>query len=71
MTLKVFTNAAPGLEGESIALNSSHVISVYESILVNQEVNQVNQVTNVFCVNGGVWHLQEDYLTVIARFNEQ
>lgn len=67
----MFTNAAPGLEGESIALNSSHVISIYESVIVNQETNQMSPVTNIFCTNGGVWHVRDDYLTVVARFNEQ
>jgi geranylgeranyl pyrophosphate synthase len=47
------------------------VVSVFETILTNQETNEVTQSTSIFTVNGIQFQVTDSYLDVIARLNEQ
>jgi hypothetical protein len=76
MALKYFTNAFKanafnGNSSDSIAINSNHVVSVYESIFTNSETNEVNSVTIIFGVTGNSWQVTDSYLDVVARLNER
>lgn len=71
MTMKFFTNSFEGNASTSIAINSDHVVSVFETILTNSETNEVTQSTSIFTVNGIQFQVTDAYLDVIARLNEQ
>ena len=71
MAMKFFTNAFEGNASTSIAINSRHVVSVFETILTNSETNEVTQSTSIFTVNGIQFQVTDSYLDVIARLNEQ
>lgn len=70
MGLKIFTNASTAFDGESIAINSEIVASVFE--LITPDENAKLQVrTVIFGVNGTDWHVKEPYLEVIATLNQK
>lgn len=71
MAMKFFTNAFEGNASTSIAINTDHVVSVFETILTNSETNEVTQSTSIFTVNGIQFQVTDSYLDVIARLNEQ
>jgi hypothetical protein len=70
MALKIFTNASTAFDGESIAINSEIVASVFE--LITPDDNAKLQIrTVIFGVNGTDWHVKEPYLEVIATLNQK
>jgi hypothetical protein len=70
MGLKIFTNASTAFEGESIAINSDIVASVFELITPDDNA-KLQMRTVIFGVNGTDWHVKEPYLEVVARLNEK
>jgi hypothetical protein len=70
MALKFFTNAAPTFDGDSIAINSDIVASVFELITPNND-SKLDMRTIIFGINGTDWHVKEPYLEVVARLNEK
>jgi len=71
MALKYFKNAFKGNASDSIAINPNHVVTVFEVCYTNPETNEVGQVTNIYAGQHGVWQVEEDMLTVVARLNER
>lgn len=71
MAMKFFTNAFEGNASTSIAINSSQVVAVFETIFTNSETNEVTQSTSIFTLNGIQYQVTDAYLDVIARLNEQ
>ena len=71
MALKIFTNLFKGNASDSIAINPSFVITVFETMFTNAETNEVTTTTNIYAGQHGSWQVEEDYLTVIARLNER
>ena len=71
MALKYFKNAFKGNASDSIAINPNHVVTVFEALYTNPETNEVGQVTNIYAGQHGVWQVEEDMLTVVARLNER
>lgn len=70
MTMKMFTNASTAYDGESIAINTDIVASVFE--LITPDENAKLQIrTVIYGVNGTDWHVKEPYLEVVARLNEK
>jgi hypothetical protein len=70
MALKYFTNAFKGNASDSIAINPSFVVSVFETLTTNHETNEIGQVTNIF-TGTTTLQVEEDLLTVVARLNER
>jgi hypothetical protein len=70
MALKYFINAFKGNASDSIAINPSSVISVFETLTTNHETNEIGQVTNIF-MGTTTLQVEEDLLTVVARLNER
>lgn len=70
MGLKIFTNASTAFDGESIAINSDIVASVFELITPDDNA-KLQMRTVIFGVNGTDWHVKEPYLEVVARLNEK
>jgi hypothetical protein len=70
MGLKIFTNASANFDGESIAINSDIVASVFELITPDDNA-KLQMRTVIFGVNGTDWHVKEPYLEVVARLNEK
>jgi 5-deoxy-D-glucuronate isomerase len=73
MPFKMFTNAVEGHVDESIAINSDHIVNVYERVttVATAEGNKEKKVTILFAGPVGSWEVKEDYLTVVARLNER
>jgi len=74
--LKYFTNALEGNASQSLAINPLHVVNVFESVLTKQnpeteEVTEVFPVTSIYTATGVVYNVTDNYLDVIARFNER
>jgi hypothetical protein len=70
MALKFFTNASTAFDGESIAINSEVVASVFELITPDDNA-KLQMRTVIFGINGTDWHVKEPYLEVVARLNEK
>jgi len=70
MSVKIFTNIFKGNATDSVAINPAHVVSVWEGIQVS-ETNEVATVTCLFTVTGQTFQLEETYLEVVARLNEE
>lgn len=71
--LKWFTNAVSDHEGESLAINSTHVINVYErtKTIAKEEGNVDVKTTFIFCGAAGTWEVKESIEIVVARLNEK
>lgn len=67
----MFKNAFKGNATDSIAINPSHVVTVFESVITDTDTNEVKSVTNIYGVTGNMWQVEDDYLNVIARLNER
>ena len=70
MSVKFFKNLYKGNASESIAINPSHVVSVWEAVYVNPETNEVTTTTNLFTITGQTFQIDELFLDVCARLNE-
>ena len=70
MSVKIFTNLFKGNATDSVAINPAHVVSIWEGIQVS-ETNEVSTVTCLFTVTGQTFQLEEKYLEVVARLNEE
>jgi hypothetical protein len=70
MSVKIFTNIFKGNATDSVAINPAHVVSVWEAIKVT-EANEISTVTSLFTVTGQTFQLEETYLEVVARLNEE
>ena len=70
MGLKIFTNASTAFDGESIAINSDIVASVFELITPDDNA-KLQMRTVIYGVNGTDWHVKEPYLEVIATLNQK
>jgi hypothetical protein len=73
MTFKYFTNAVEGHVDETIAINTDHIINVYEreTVVATKDGNKEKKVTILFAGPAGSWEVKEDILTVVARLNER
>jgi hypothetical protein len=59
---------------ETIAINTDHIIDVYEreTVVATKDGNKENvKVTILFAGPAGTWQVKEDILTVVARLNER
>ena len=70
MSVKFFKNLYKGNASESIAINPSHVVSVWEAVYVNPETNEVTTTTNLFTITGQTFQIDESFLDICARLNE-
>jgi hypothetical protein len=70
MAIKIFQNAFSGNANDSIAINSDHVMSVFETKSINPDTGDEEVLTNIFSVSGNTWQVKDKYLEVIARLNE-
>lgn len=70
MALKFFTNASSAFDGESIAINSDIVASVFELIQPDADA-KLQMRTVIFGINGTDWHVKEPYLEVVATLNQK
>ena len=71
MMLKYFTNAHAGNASQSLAINPRYVVTVFESILTDQETNTVTEVTAIYVASGIVYPVTDSYLDVVTRLNER
>lgn len=71
MAVKLFENAFSGNASSSIAINPTHVMTVFESKGVNPDTGKKERLTNIFSVSGNTWQVKDSYLDVIARLNEK
>jgi hypothetical protein len=71
--LKWFTNATKEYEDESIAINSDHVVNVYDRTVTvsKDEGNEEVTTTYIFCGPSGTWQVKESIEVVVARLNER
>lgn len=71
--LKWFTNSITDHENESIAINSTHVVNVYErtKTVAKDEGNVEVKTTFIFCGPAGTWEVKESIEVVVARLNER
>jgi len=75
MMLKYFTNALEGNASQSLAINSRHVVNVFESVITYKDtednITEVIPVTSIYTATGVVYNVTDNYLDVVARFNER
>ncbi len=71
MALKLFTNKYKENPSEALALDSTKVISVYEAYYNHPENNSISTVTNIYCMTGVTYQVEETLELVIARLNEE
>ena len=75
MRLKYFTNALEGNASQSLAINSRHVVNVFESVITYKDtednITEVIPVTSIYTATGVVYNVTDNYLDVVARFNER
>ena len=75
MMLKYFTNALEGNASQSLAINSRHVVNVFESVInykdTEDNITEVIPVTSIYTATGVVYNVTDNYLDVVARFNER
>jgi len=71
MALKYFTNTFKGNATDSIAINPDYVISVFPNVHTDSETNEVKEVTVIFAGANATWIVEDSYLDVVARLNEQ
>ena len=75
MMLKYFTNAHAGNASQSLAINSRHVVNVFESVITYKDtednITEVIPVTSIYTATGVVYNVTDNYLDVVARFNER
>ncbi len=73
--LKYFTNALEGNASQSLAINSRHVVNVFESVITYKDtednITEVIPVTSIYTATGVVYNVTDNYLDVVARFNER
>jgi len=71
MSLKYFTNTFKGNATDSIAINPNFVISVFPGVHTNEHTNEITEVTVIFAGQNATWIVEDSYLDVVARLNEQ
>ena len=73
MAFKYFTNAVEGHVDESIAINSAHIINVFEreTVVATKEGNKEKKVTILFAGPAGSWEVKESMIDVVARLYEK
>ncbi len=75
MMLKYFTNALEGNASQSLAINSRHVVNVFESVITYKDtednITEIIPVTSIYTATGVVYNVTDNYLDVVARFNER
>lgn len=73
MAFKYFTNAVENHVDESIAINPSHIVNVYErkTTVATSEGNKEKKVTILFAGAVGSWEVKESMEEVVARLNER
>jgi hypothetical protein len=71
MAVKFFKNAYTGNASSSIAINPAHVMSVWETMYVDEQTNATTVITNIFGITGQTWQIDEPLLEVVARLNEK
>jgi len=75
MMLKYFTNALEGNASQSLAINSCHVVNVFESVITYKDtednITEIIPVTSIYTATGVVYNVTDNYLDVVARFNER
>ena len=75
MMLKYFTNALEGNASQSLAINPRHVVNVFESVITYKDtednITEVIPVTSIYTATGVVYNVTDNYLDVVARFNER
>ena len=73
--LKYFTNALEGNASQSLAINPRHVVNVFESVITYKDtednITEVIPVTSIYTATGVVYNVTDNYLDVVARFNER
>jgi hypothetical protein len=73
--LKYFTNALEGNASQSLAINSRHVVNVFESVITYKDtednITEIIPVTSIYTATGVVYNVTDNYLDVVARFNER
>lgn len=73
--LKYFNNAFEGNASKSLAINSAHVVTVYESNITYKDeednVTEIMPVTCIFTLNNITYNVTDSYLEVVARLNER
>ena len=73
--LKYFTNVHQGNASQSLAINSRHVVNVFESVITYKDtednITEVIPVTSIYTATGVVYNVTDNYLDVVARFNER
>ena len=71
MAVKIFQNAFGGNASSSIAINPTHVMSVFETMSIDPDTGDEERMTNIFSVLGNTWQVKDSYLDVIAKLNEE
>ena len=71
MAVKIFQNAFGGNASSSIAINPTHVMSVFETMSIDPDTGDEERMTNIFSVSGNTWQVKDSYLDVIAKLNEE
>jgi hypothetical protein len=73
--LKYFTNALEGNASQSLAINSRHVVNVFESVITYKDtednITEVIPVTSIYTATGVVYNVTDNYLDVVTRLNER
>ena len=75
MMLKYFTNALEGNASQSLAINSRHVVNVFESVITYKDtednITEIIPVTSIYTATGVVYNVTDNYLDVVTRLNER
>ena len=73
--LKYFTNALEGNASQSLAINSRHVVNVFESVITYKDtednITEIIPVTSIYTATGVVYNVTDNYLDVVTRLNER
>jgi len=71
MALKLFTNKYKGNPSDSIAINPTKVINIFESTYTDPETNSISSVVTIYCMTGTHYQVEESFEEVVARLNEK
>lgn len=71
MAMKMFQNAYGGNASKSIAINTDHIMSVFETESINPDSGETEKLTNLFSVSGNTWQVKDSYLDVISQLNDE
>jgi len=65
----LLTNASPIHKDKNIAINSTHIVSMFTDTIVRDGEESPETVTFIYCPPHGTWEVQESIEEIIEKVN--